>query len=252
LERRAVLITVGLLTVLAAGSWWLTIERARGMDDMTIGLTSVATAMMPFDMNAAVFMLMWITMMIAMMFPTIAPIVLLHRALMRRSGTGTSSTVTFALGYLAVWAAAGIAPLTALVVFRHFSSGTAWVPYAAGVVLVVAGAYQFTEWKAICQRACQSPMGFLVTHNVGSNLGSAFRTGVSHGLFCLGCCWALMTVLFVVGLMSLPWMAAISVVFLIEKHWKHGLLLARLVGAAVALAGLSVLVHPAVLTTLAS
>lgn len=238
--------------MLATAAWILTVHRANGMDDMTIGLSSVATAMMPFDMSTFVFMFMWITMMVAMMFPTIAPIVLMHRTLMLRSGQRTTSTVLFASGYLTVWTAAGVVPLVALIAFRRYAHGTDWVPTAAAVVLIVAGAYQFTEWKAVCQRACQSPMGFLMTHHFGSGLRAAFRTGASHGLYCLGCCWALMSVLFVVGLMSLPWMAAISVVFLVEKHSRHGLLLARVAGAAVILVGVAVLAHPSVLTTIAT
>src|SRR5205807_556349 len=122
------------------------------------------TAMMSFDMSAAVFMLMWTTMMVAMMFPTIAPIVLLHRMVMRRRGEGIAPTVAFGAGYLIVWTAAGVIPLLVLVGFRHASSNSGWIAPASAVVLAAAGAYQFTKWKEVCQRVCQSPMTFLMTH----------------------------------------------------------------------------------------
>jgi predicted metal-binding membrane protein len=246
LERRATLSTVAALVALAGLAWWSTIDRAAGMSDMVLGLAQVGSAM-PFDMSAVVFMAMWVTMMVAMMFPTVAPVVLLHRMVLRRRGQGVSRTAIFGSGYLAVWAAAGLVPLVALLGFRHVAMGTHWVGRAAGGVLVLAGAYQFTRWKDACLRACRSPLTFLATHDFGRGMLGAWRTGASHGLYCFGCCWALMAVLFVVGLMNLTWMAAIAVVFLAEKNWAYGRGLTRVVGTAVLLLGLAVVAHPALL-----
>jgi predicted metal-binding membrane protein len=284
LERRATATTIGVLLLLAAAAWWWTADRAYDMSHMTgsmsgmsgmsgmtdmpgmdmsgmastpttgamvDGLSSVGVAMAPFDMSAWVFMGMWITMMIAMMFPTIAPIVLLHRMVMRRGGAGIAPTAAFAGGYLVVWAAAGLIPLGVLWSFRHVAHQTSWVAPVSGVVLILAGAYQFTRWKAVCLNACVSPLTFLSTHSFGTGLRGALRTGASHGLYCLGCCWALMTVLFVVGLMNLAWMAGIAVIFLVEKHWVRGQALTYGVGAAVVGFGIAVLAHPALLTTVA-
>ena len=249
LERRATLTTVAILLALAGLAWWSTLGRARDMSSMVQGFAHVGTAM-PFDMSAFVFMSMWTTMMVAMMFPTIAPIVLLHRMVVRRRGEGILPTVAFGSGYLVVWAAIGVLPLAALIGFRHVTQDSTWVGRAGGATLVLAGMYQFTPWKQTCQRACRSPLTFLATHNFGTGSIGALRAGLSHGLYCLGCCWALMTVLFVVGLMNLAWMAAIAVVFLAEKNWRHGVGLTKLIGTAVTGFGIAVLVHPSLLDSL--
>ena len=250
LERRATLTTAGVLLALAGVAWWATLGNVRDMESMVQGFAHVGVAM-PFDMSVAVFMSMWATMMVAMMFPTVAPIVLLHRMVVRRRGQGIVPTLSFGAGYLVIWVSVGLIPLAALIGFRHVADGSTWVDRAGGAVVLLAGAYQFTRWKDTCLRACRSPLTFLSTHDFGSGLMGAFRTGVSHGLYCLGCCWALMTVLFVVGLMNLAWMAAIAVVFLAEKNWRHGVGLTRLVGTAVTLFGLAVLVHPSLLGSVA-
>lgn len=249
LERRATLVTVGILVALAGVAWWRTIGNAGDMETMVQGFAWVGTAM-PFDMGVAVFLGMWTTMMVAMMFPTIAPIVLLHRVVMRRQARGLAPTVTFAAGYLVMWSIAGVVPLAVLYAFRRMSHGSTWVEFAAGAVLVLAGGYQFTRWKQTCLRACRTPLTFLATHNFGTGLRGTFRTGVSHGLYCLGCCWALMAVLLVVGLMNLTWMSAIAVIFLAEKNSRHGVALTKVVGTAVIMLGIAVLVHPSLLQSL--
>jgi predicted metal-binding membrane protein len=248
LERRATLVTVGVLLALATVAWWLTVGTARDMSGMVQGVAQVGSGM-PFDMTASVFMSMWLAMMVAMMFPAIAPIVLLHRMVMRRQQQGRAPTVAFGLGYLLVWTLIGLVPLAALVAFRHVADDAGWAPRAGGAVLVVAGAYQFTRWKDVCQRVCRSPLSFLMTHHFGKGSAGALRAGVSHGLYCLGCCWALMAVLFVVGLMNLAWMAAIAVVFVAEKNWRHGVLLTKVVGTAVLVLGLAVLARPQLLAS---
>lgn len=243
LERRATLTTAGALLVLAGGTWWLTARRSADMTDMVLGLAQVGGAM-PFDMVAPVFLAMWVTMMVAMMFPTIAPIVLLHNLVMRRHGVGPVASVSFVSGYLLVWAAAGLVPLAVLQAFRSGTSEAGWVPRLCGAILLAAGAYQFTSWKQACLRACRTPLTFLSTHDFGRGLGGTLRAGASHGAYCLGCCWALMAVLFTVGLMNLTWMAVLAVVFLAEKNWRHGVRLTRVVGTGVAVLGVVVLVHP--------
>lgn len=249
LERRATFATVAVLLSLAGASWWSTVGRAAAMSSMVQGFASVGTSM-PFDMGVAVFMSMWVTMMVAMMFPTIAPIVLLHRMVLRRRGDGMSATVAFGSGYLLIWTVAGFLPFGTLVSFRHVTAGSAWVLRAGGAVLVVAGLYQFTRWKDTCLRACRTPLTFLMTHDFGTGPTGAFRVGISHGLYCLGCCWALMAVLVVVGLMNLTWMAAIAVTFIAEKNWRHGVGFTKLAGIGLILFGIVVLAHPSLLSSI--
>jgi predicted metal-binding membrane protein len=98
-----------------------------------------------------------------------------------------------------------------------------------------------------CLRACRSPLTFLATHDFRRGRIGAFRPGVSHGLYCLGCCWAPMAVLFVVGLMNIVWMAAIAAVFVAEKNWRRGVGLTKVVGTLVIVFGLAVLVRPSLL-----
>ena len=111
----------------------------------------------------------------------------------------------------------------------------------------MAGIYQFTPLKDMCLRACRSPLGFVMTHNFGGGLPAALRAGGSHGVYCLGCCWALMAVLAVLGLMNIAWMAVIAAVFFIEKNVRRGELLPRAVGVACVVAGLAILAWPALL-----
>lgn len=250
LERRATLATVAILLGLAGLAWWSTVGTARDMGAMVQGIAQAGRAM-PFDMGAMVFLGMWVTMMVAMMFPTIAPVVLLHRMVLRRRGEHPWRSIAFGSGYLVVWGAVGMVPLLILLGFRELAHESAWVDRTAGAVLIGAGAYQFTRWKDACLKACRTPLTFLMTHDFGMGARGAMRAGVSHGLYCLGCCWALMAVLFVVGLMNLAWMAAIAVVFLAEKNWRHGVGLTRVIGIAVIAFGVAVLVHPPLLGSVA-
>ena len=251
IERGTLLGTVTVLSSLAAAAWWATVENVKEMSSMVGGLADVGRAM-PFQMSAALFLGMWTTMMVAMMFPTVAPIVFLHRMVMRRRRAGRAPTVAFGSGYLAVWAALGVVPFLVLHAFRSTTEPSPSVARAAGLILVLAGAYQFSRWKETCLRACRSPMTFLATHDFSHGKLGSFRAGFSHGLYCAGCCWALMAVLFVVGLMNLVWMAAIAAVFLAEKNWKHGVALTRLVGTAVLALGVIVTIQPSLLHALSA
>jgi predicted metal-binding membrane protein len=245
-ERRVTIGTIVALVGLALGAGALTVQQALGMADMVTGLAQVGSRM-PNPMTAPVFLLMWLTMMIAMMFPTIAPMVLAHRLVVRHRGEGAFSSVVFVLGYLVVWTAIGLVPLAVFLAFRDLSEDqpvTAWLPRVSGLVLIGAGLYQFTPWKRVCLRACRTPLSFIMTHDFGSGAPGAFKEGLSHGAYCLGCCWALMAVLVVVGLMNLVWMAALALVFLAEKNWQHGVLFNRMVGTAVAVLGCAVLFYP--------
>lgn len=246
LERRVTLATAGALVGLAVVAWLVTIQQSLGMSEMVTGLAQVGSKM-PNPMSGPLFMLMWLTMMVAMMFPTIAPMVLAHRLVVLHRGEGALPSVAFVLGYLVIWTAIGLLPLALFLGFRDLTAEqalTALLPRIAGVVLIAAGLYQFTPWKQTCLRACRTPLSFIMTHNFGSGAPGAFRAGTSHGAYCLGCCWALMMVLVVVGLMNLVWMAALAIVFLVEKNSRYGVSFNRVVGTAIALLGIAVLFYP--------
>ncbi|MGH2793039.1 MAG: DUF2182 domain-containing protein [Actinomycetota bacterium] len=251
-SARVTVLTITWLVALAGLAWWSTVRQASSMSDMVSGLGQVG-ARMPNDMTIPVFLGMWVAMMVAMMFPTIAPFVLAHRMVVKKRGGGELPTVAFVGGYLAVWAVIGVVPLIGFLAFRDLSGDagdSSWLPTLAGVILVVAGGYQFTKWKAVCLKHCRSPMSFLMTHDFGGGAPSAFKAGVNHGAYCLGCCWALMAVLVVVGLMNLVWMAGIAIVFLLEKNWKHGVALTKIVGAGLVVLGLAVIIAPDILPNL--
>lgn len=249
LTWRINLVVVLVLLGLSVLAWQSTIEQATSMSGMVMGLGQIGSRAQG-DMSAGLFLTMWVTMMVAMMLPTVAPMVLAHLAVARRRGDGILPTVAFTGGYLLVWSAIGVAALFAYWGFAQFSDEAAqsrWLPALAGTILVVAGAYQFTGWKQVCLDQCQSPFAFVVTHDFGGGVRGAVRAGVVHGAFCLGCCWALMAVLLVVGLMNLLWMAGIFALFFAEKHWKHGIVLAKLAGAALIILGAAVIAWPALL-----
>jgi len=140
---------------------------------------------------------------------------------------------SFGLGYLAVWtgfsACAAIAQ-EALHRAALLSGGmAASSPRVAGAILIAAGAYQLTPFKGACLTWCRSPLGFLMSNWRDGALG-AFRMGLSHGLYCLGCCWALMCVLFAVGVMNLLWVAGLTALVLLEKVGPLGAVAARVTG----------------------
>lgn len=239
LQRRVTFTITGLLLALAAIAWLLTWRQNEAM-------------MMGGGLSAALFLPMWVSMMVAMMFPTIAPIVLAHRTVVEKRGEGPFPTVALVGGYLVVWALAGLVPLAAIIAVGMLGPAVSerWASLLVGAILIVAGLYQFSSWKGICLRACRHPIGFVLTHNFGEGARGAFRSGASHGLYCLGCCWALMTVLVMVGLMNLGMMALMSIIFLAEKNWRYGVELSRVAGTLVVLLGIAIIAAPDLLSML--
>jgi predicted metal-binding membrane protein len=178
---------------------------------------------------------MWIVMMAGMMGPSAAPVLLLFGA-SRAKRPGFSAPVAvlmFGLGYLAVWSAfsacAAIAQSALHQAAMLSPAMAASSPRVAGAILVAAGAYQLTPMKGACLTECRSPLGFLMSNWRDGHLG-AFQMGARHGLSCMGCCWALMCVLFAVGVMNLVWVAVLTVFVLVEKIGPAGVLIARAAG----------------------
>jgi predicted metal-binding membrane protein len=218
---------VGALLVCAAAAWAVTIRDASSMS-MT---------------GAGLFLVTWVVMMVAMMFPSVAPMTLAFAGISRKRGDGLLPAAGFVFGYLVVWAAVGLIPLAVIEGLNQvWMNPPTWLGRAAGAVIVIAGVYQFTPLKNACLRACRSPLGFIVTHDFGRGLRAAAQAGAAHGLYCLGCCWALMAVLAVLGLMNVAWMAVITAVFFVEKNVRFGERLPILVGVVCVVAGVLLIV----------
>jgi predicted metal-binding membrane protein len=187
---------------------------------------------------------MWAVMMLAMMLPSAAPVTLLIASLNRNraaaGGAVQASTALFVFGYLAVWLAFAAAATTlqwALDEAGLLSETMAFGNIVfAGSVLVAAGVYQWTPLKEACLRHCRSPLDFILFHWRDGALG-AVGSGVGHGFFCLGCCWMLMALLFVGGIMNLAWIAGIALLVLIEKTLPWGRRISRLTGAVLVVWG---------------
>jgi len=186
---------------------------------------------------------MWVVMMAGMMAPSAAPVLLLFAEVQaRRSEPGESAaTMMFGLGYLAVWS--GFSAAAALAQWALHQAAMLSPAMAAsssrlsGAILITAGAYQLTPWKSECLTHCRSPLAFLMTCWRDGKLG-ALQMGLRHGAYCLGCCWALMCVLFVVGVMNLVWVAALTGFVLLEKIGPQGAMIARIAGAALIVLGI--------------
>ena len=190
---------------------------------------------------------MWVVMMVGMMVPSATPTLLLFAAAWKGRGKPgfPLTTLAFAVGYIAAWtsfsagataAQWGLHQAAMLSAVMASSSGR-----LSGAILMVAGAYQLTPWKSKCLAHCRSPLGFLMTY-WRDGTGGAFRMGFRHGTYCLGCCWALMCVHFVVGIMNLIWVAALSGFVLIEKIGPAGTIVARIAGAAMFVVGVMAIV----------
>jgi len=249
LSWRVNLVVVIALLILSVIAWSSTVDQAVSMSGMVMGLGQIGT-LAQGDMSVGIFLAMWVTMMVAMMLPTTAPIVLVHLAVTRRQGRGVHLTALFVVAYLFVWSAIGLIPLLAYKAFAQLADAAAqsyWLPTLAGAILIGAGAYQFTGWKQICFDKCQSPFAFITRHDFGGGVFGALRAGAVHGLYCLGCCWALTAVLLVVGLMNLMWMAAIFALIFAERSWKHGLALAKTAGVGLMILGALIIARPGLL-----
>ena len=245
-----VTLAAGLYTVLGVGMPMSAVEmtgmaRSIGapMDMGVVSEWSVPRVLLMF--------LMWWIMMIAMMTPSAIPTLLLFAGLKRSANPNTASlwpAWVFLSGYLGIWAG-----FSALAVFLQWSLQKAAVfapammtlkgSWVTGGFLVLAGAYQLTPLKSACLKRCQSPVQFLTQHWRPGLLG-AFAMGCHHGLFCLGCCWALMLLLFVGGVMNLWWIAGLAVFVALEKvsasrHWVSVISGAALVAAGTLIAASS-------------
>jgi predicted metal-binding membrane protein len=260
--RLSLLLSLGVLT---AGAWALTLYQAfvmakptgiavpsgstmegMSMDSMS-GMAMTGTPVVVWSLQEAVaFVAMWTVMMAAMMLPAMTPMVLTFAAAQaRRVRIMTIPTWIFIAGYLLVWLAAGLLVYILVQagssVIAHLSSAEweRWMPLALGAVLVGAGLYQFTPLKRTCLAHCRSPLAFVALHWRDGRAG-ALRMGLRHGVYCLGCCWALFAVLVAAGVMSVAWMLLLTLVVAIEKLLPLGQRASAGIGVALLILGVAV------------
>lgn len=247
-DRRVAVAALAAVVVLAWG--YLLLGAGMGMEAAMAG---AAMAMpMPWSPgHAALMALMWMLMMLAMMLPSAAPVALLHTMVSRRSdpARGGRRALPFVLGYVAVWSGFALAATAAQWALERAALLTPGMALgsavAASLLFIGAGIYQFTPLKRACLRHCRSPVEFLAAHWRPGARG-AFVMGVRHGAYCLGCCWALMALLFVGGVMNLAWIAGIALLVLVEKLLPGGPVVGRVLGLGLIVWGVAGLVGLAV------
>jgi predicted metal-binding membrane protein len=193
---------------------------------------------------------MWTVMQIAMMSPTAVPMILMHTKVQRTRIAENSPilhTTVFFLGYIIMWTACSAVFAGVQVWMQSMSLLTPAMasasPWLAGGILIAAGAFQFSKLKEVCLNGCRTPVTFFMTE-WREGYGGALLMGLKHGLHCVGCCWVLMALLFVAGVMNLLWMAIITVFILLEKVLPKGAVFGRVGGVAMILWGMALMVLP--------
>jgi predicted metal-binding membrane protein len=244
-------VILGVLLALAAAAWaMLAWPGADTNMDMAMGSPTMG-------LRAPLFLAVWVIMMVAMMFPTAAPMILTFhevQAARRRRGDAFVATWVFVAAYLLVWAVAGVAAYAGALAAEALAARAALSPATAarigGAVLVAAGLYQLTPLKDRCLSKCRTPIGFIMTSWRDGTAG-ALRMGILHGVYCLGCCWLLFVILFPLGIMNIAAMAVVTIIVFAEKTLPWGRLAVRTTAAALVVYGAVVIVAPHFLPTFA-
>jgi predicted metal-binding membrane protein len=254
-------VTVAVASLLAAGLWIALWQWMAGMQMQpmpsgpTPGMPGMAMGAARPDWSAGLVLStvgMWLLMMAAMMLPAMAPMLAVYAGLAAKEDRGAVlalRTCLFALGYFLLWAGFSVAAALGQLSLRETAwftaGGTLATPLVAGVLLLIAGAHQFTAVKDLCLRHCRHPLAYLMVH-WREGLRGAFPLGARHGVYCFGCCIAFMGLMFVFGAMNVLWMAVIALYFLAEKVLPHERIWGRAVGGALVAAGAALLVRGAV------
>lgn len=239
LRHDRLVVAIGIATVVAF-SWGYLLAGA-GID--------MSMADMPMDpepwslAQASLMLAMWWVMMIAMMVPSAAPVILLFAVIKRRQAATENPVIAswlFLAGYLVIWAGLSLIAVSAQWTLEQSGllSGmmASTSSLLAGSILMAAGLYQFTPIKRACLRYCQSPVLFLSQYWKPGAVG-ALRMGFRHGSYCVGCCWFLMALLFVVGVMNLAWIAAVAIYVALEKLLPHSQWVSRAAGVVLIVSG---------------
>ena len=243
-DRRLVL---GAMIVLAALAWAYTVHL--GVQHASMVSAVAMPAMLQWSAVEFVFMLvMWAVMMFAMMLPSVTLTVMIYgrvREKRQAADRPFAPTGAFVSGYLLAWVGFSLAATIANWWLHTEGAMTSMMgrvaPVAGGVLLIGAGLFQFTPLKDACLEHCRSPMSFLMRH-WREGISGAMVMGLHHGAYCLGCCWMLMLLLFVLGVMNLPWVALLTIVVLAEKTLPYGHMLSRALGLVLMGWGISLVV----------
>ena len=249
---RAVLL--GVIVITTALAWAYMIHEARGMTStgvckcMGMQMAGPDTRAWSAAQLFALF-LMWSEMMLAMMLPSAAPMILTFASVNRKRREQQRPFVSagiFLSGYLLVWFAfSGVATITQWALHSAALLSPMMVSTSSrlgGALLIAAGIFQWTPWKNVCLTHCANPLSFLLTQWREGNRG-ALLMGIRHGAFCLGCCWLLMLLLFVLGVMNVTWIAALTIYVLAEKLLGRNVWFARAIGAALCAWGTFVMIR---------
>lgn len=244
LQRERTLI-LALLLIFASASWGILIWQSRTMNEMGMGLT--------MGMGAAFFLVIWVVMMIAMMFPTVAPVILAFARVQRDRqsvGRALAPTLVFIGAYLLIWALFGALAYVGALAAEGLAQQIPWLllngARIGGGLLVLAGLYQLSPLKRVCLAKCRTPLEFIHTSWRDGSSG-ALRMGLEHGLACLGCSWLLFVLLFPLGLMNLAAMALLTALILAEKCFPLGVRIAQVAALVLILYGVLVIVVPTAL-----
>jgi predicted metal-binding membrane protein len=252
--RRENLVVAGALFVLTLLAWayvaWLAHMMDASMPDMAampgMDMSSMAPAFTAWSPAHFLFMLtMWAVMMVGMMTPSAAPMILIYGQVARQARTLRSNFAPagwFAAGYLLSWTLFALAATAAQFGLERAALLTPMMAsaskYFGGAVLILAGTYQWMPLKDSCLAQCRAPLAFVQRHGgFRPGIGGSLRLGALHGAYCIGCCGALMALLFVVGVMNLLWIAGLMIFVLAEKIVPGGRILGRLAGLAAIAAG---------------
>jgi predicted metal-binding membrane protein len=229
-ERCAVAVVVGLLAAAAWAALWL--SSTSGLHHLHhLSAATVASAPFLFFFVAA-----WTVMTVAMMLPTSLPVIATLHAFASERSDRLLLVALAVLGYLIVWIFFGVLVLVGYLAWQWLLEFSSWlavrVPAGAPLLLLLAGAFQFSSLKYKCLEKCRSPFSFVVQHWQGRReRWQAFRLGIDHGVFCVGCCWALMLLMFAVGAGSLAWMLILALLMAVEKNVRWGRRLSTPLGA---------------------
>jgi predicted metal-binding membrane protein len=242
---RARAYTLAEIAAVSALAWLYLIRMPMSVTDFGTLAARVA-APLPYPVvDFTICFLMWAVMMVAMMLPSASPMILTYARLAgAREDLSFLWTWAFAGGYLTVWTAFSLVATAlqfALARAAILTNAMTVAPFAGALILATAGIYQFTPWKNACLKHCQSPMSFFMTRWRDGAAG-ALRMGLQHGTSCVGCCWMLMALLFVAGVMNLVWVAAITIFVLIEKLVPYPRAVSFTAGCALIASGAIVLI----------
>jgi predicted metal-binding membrane protein len=235
-----VLIALSALAWLALG-WWGQSPYSRYLDHHNLNAVTGSLSLIPL------FVAGWVVMTIAMMLPTSLPLITLFDTITRRRPHHTRLVILLVGGYLVAWSLFGVVVYASDYVLHqiighvHWLEENAWLLGASALML--AGIYQFTPLKHLCLEKCRSPLSFIAEHWHGQReTREAVMLGVHHGLFCVGCCWSLMLLMFAIGAGSLGWMLVLGAVMAAEKNLPWGERMSRPLGLVLLIGGVVILI----------